>query len=49
MLFQGFDKVGPEGIPLLQISYWRGVREALEAAGVEVLIVRPHRPDWTNP
>lgn len=36
----GFNKVGPEAVPLLQISYWRGVKEALEAAGVEVLITQ---------
>lgn len=34
----GFDYIGPASIPSLQVSYWRGVREALEEIGVEVLI-----------
>ncbi|GAA96231.1 uncharacterized protein L969DRAFT_56590 [Mixia osmundae IAM 14324] len=34
----GFDKLGPKSIPHLQISYWRGVKEALEELGVEVLV-----------
>ncbi len=37
----GFDTVslGPKFAPL-QISHWRGVKEVLEANGVEVLITR---------
>jgi hypothetical protein len=36
----GFDTLGPASLPGLQVSYWRGVREAFEAIGVEVLITR---------
>lgn len=32
--------IGPASIKPLQFSYWVGVKEALEAAGVEVLIGR---------
>ncbi|KAH9822529.1 Alpha/Beta hydrolase protein [Melampsora americana] len=36
----GFDLIGPEALPPLRISYWRGVKEALEKEGVEVLVAR---------
>ena len=36
----GFDYLGPASLPPLQISHWRGIREVLEANGVEVLITR---------
>jgi len=36
----GFDYLGPEAVPALQISHWRGIREVLEANGVEVMIAR---------
>ncbi|TXT11072.1 hypothetical protein VHUM_01823 [Vanrija humicola] len=36
----GFDYLGPAGFTPLQISHWRGIREVLEANGVEVLICR---------
>lgn len=29
----GFDLIGPQYLPTLRISYWRGVREALEEVG----------------
>jgi sugar phosphate isomerase/epimerase len=34
----GFSVIGPSNVPALQIQYWRGVREALEELGVEVLM-----------
>ena len=34
----GFSVIGPQNVPALQIQYWRGVREALEELGVEVLM-----------
>ena len=34
----GFSVLGPASLPALQIQYWRGVREALEQLGVEVLM-----------
>ncbi|RSH84369.1 uncharacterized protein EHS24_005889 [Apiotrichum porosum] len=36
----GFDYLGPDAIPALQINHWRGIREVLEANGVEVMICR---------
>lgn len=36
----GFDYLGPAGITPLRFSYWIGIKEALEAMGVEVLIGR---------
>jgi triacylglycerol lipase len=36
----GFDYLGPDAVPALQISHWRGIREVLEANGVEVMIAR---------
>lgn len=34
----GFSVIGPSSVPALQIQYWRGVREALEQIGCEVLM-----------
>lgn len=34
----GFNTIGPASIKPLHFSYWVGVKEALEAIGVEVLI-----------
>lgn len=34
----GFSVLGPSNLPAFQIQYWRGVREALEELGVEVLM-----------
>jgi triacylglycerol lipase len=36
----GFDYLGPDSLPALQINHWRGIREVLEANGVEVMIAR---------
>ncbi|KAJ2818817.1 hypothetical protein GGI24_004981 [Coemansia furcata] len=36
----GFDVRGPEKLPLLQVHYWRGIREALEGAGAKVVIAK---------
>ncbi|KAJ3116463.1 hypothetical protein HDU96_009626 [Phlyctochytrium bullatum] len=32
----GYDRIGPDSLPSLQIRYWRGVYEALESLGCEV-------------
>lgn len=34
----GWGVIGPKDYPSLTVSYWKGVREALEEVGVEVLI-----------
>ncbi|KAJ2542766.1 hypothetical protein EV175_006030 [Coemansia sp. RSA 1933] len=36
----GFDVRGPEKLPLLQVHYWRGIREALEKIGTKVVIAK---------
>ncbi|KAJ1667752.1 hypothetical protein IW140_001190 [Coemansia sp. RSA 1813] len=36
----GFDVRGPEKLPLLQVHYWRGIREALEKVGTKVVIAK---------
>ncbi|KAI7824161.1 Alpha/Beta hydrolase protein [Kickxella alabastrina] len=36
----GFDVRGPEKLPLLQVHYWRGIREALEKIGARVVIAK---------
>ncbi|KAJ2745154.1 hypothetical protein GGI20_002379 [Coemansia sp. BCRC 34301] len=36
----GFDVRGPEKLPLLQVHYWRGIREALEGVGARVVIAK---------
>ncbi|KAF9296451.1 hypothetical protein BGZ74_010327 [Mortierella antarctica] len=34
----GFDKIGPEGIPHLQIHYWSGIQKALTKLGAKVIV-----------
>ncbi|GJJ77744.1 triacylglycerol lipase [Entomortierella parvispora] len=34
----GFDKMGPEGIPHLQIHYWSGIEKALTQLGAKVIV-----------
>ncbi|KAJ2809254.1 hypothetical protein H4R20_000249 [Coemansia guatemalensis] len=36
----GFDVRGPERLPMLQVHYWRGIREALEAVGARVMVAK---------
>ncbi|KAL1918806.1 uncharacterized protein VTP21DRAFT_2828 [Calcarisporiella thermophila] len=36
----GFDKLGPDSIPLLQIEYWQGIRDALAKLGARVVFAR---------
>ncbi|KAJ2750330.1 hypothetical protein IWQ56_007057, partial [Coemansia nantahalensis] len=36
----GFDVKGPERLPMLQVHYWRGIREALESIGAKVVTAR---------
>ena len=36
----GFDKIGPDAIPALQMHYWSGVAESLRKTGCEVYIAR---------
>ncbi|PIA18943.1 alpha/beta-hydrolase, partial [Coemansia reversa NRRL 1564] len=36
----GFDVKGPEKLPMLQVHYWRGIREALEAIGARVMVAK---------
>ncbi|KAJ2327118.1 hypothetical protein GGI00_004551, partial [Coemansia sp. RSA 2681] len=36
----GFDVRGPEKLPILQVHYWRGIREALEKVGAKVVIAK---------
>ncbi|KAJ2700982.1 hypothetical protein FB645_004800 [Coemansia sp. IMI 203386] len=36
----GFDVRGPEKLPILQVHYWRGIREALENIGARVHIAK---------
>ncbi|KAJ1990033.1 hypothetical protein GGI25_002361 [Coemansia spiralis] len=36
----GFDVRGPEKLPILQVHYWRGIREALEKIGAKVVIAK---------
>ncbi|KAF9277384.1 hypothetical protein BGZ68_009331 [Mortierella alpina] len=39
----GFDKMGPEAIPHLQIHYWSGVQKALTKLGAKVVVARVPR------
>ncbi|KAF9975376.1 hypothetical protein BGZ73_000984 [Actinomortierella ambigua] len=39
----GFDKIGPESIPHLQIHYWSGIQKALKKLGAKVLVARVSR------
>ncbi|ORY00513.1 alpha/beta-hydrolase, partial [Basidiobolus meristosporus CBS 931.73] len=34
----GFDKLGPDSLPFLQVHYWKGIKEALERLGAQVII-----------
>ncbi|KAG0240999.1 hypothetical protein BGW41_006451 [Actinomortierella wolfii] len=34
----GFDKIGPEAIPSLQIHYWSGIQKALKKLGAKVFV-----------
>lgn len=34
----GFDVVGPQSFPALQLHYWKGIKEALESIGCQVHI-----------
>ncbi|KAF9128638.1 hypothetical protein BG015_004310 [Linnemannia schmuckeri] len=34
----GFDKMGPEAIPHLQIHYWKGIQKALTKLGAKVVV-----------
>ncbi|KAJ1721818.1 hypothetical protein LPJ53_003700 [Coemansia erecta] len=36
----GFDVKGPSRVPLLQVHYWRGIREALEGVGARVVVAK---------
>ncbi|KAJ2159612.1 hypothetical protein GGF46_002896 [Coemansia sp. RSA 552] len=36
----GFDVKGPENLPILQVHYWRGIREALEGVGAKVVVAK---------
>ncbi|KAG0046264.1 hypothetical protein BGZ83_008542 [Gryganskiella cystojenkinii] len=39
----GFDKMGPEAIPHLQIHYWSGIHKALTKLGAKVVVARVPR------
>ncbi|KAF9948914.1 hypothetical protein BGZ72_009215 [Mortierella alpina] len=39
----GFDKMGPETIPPLQIHYWNGIHKALTKLGAKVVVARVPR------
>ncbi|KAG0267286.1 hypothetical protein DFQ27_008940 [Actinomortierella ambigua] len=39
----GFDKIGPEAIPHLQIHYWSGIQKALKKLGAKVFVARVSR------
>ncbi|CAJ0844102.1 17396_t:CDS:2 [Entrophospora sp. SA101] len=39
----GFDKLGPDAIPYLQIHYWGGVQEALKKLGAKVVTTKVPR------
>ncbi|KAF8934239.1 Alpha/Beta hydrolase protein [Dissophora ornata] len=39
----GFDKMGPEAIPHLQIHYWSGIQKALTKLGVKVVVAKVPR------
>ncbi|KAI9505737.1 Alpha/Beta hydrolase protein, partial [Coemansia spiralis] len=38
----GFDVRGPEKLPILQVHYWRGIREALEKIGAKKINILGH-------
>ncbi|KAF9427488.1 hypothetical protein BGZ76_002324 [Entomortierella beljakovae] len=39
----GFDKMGPDAIPHLQIHYWKGIHKALTKLGAKVIVARVPR------
>jgi hypothetical protein len=44
---EGFDYIGPAAVKPLRFSYWIGVEEALQAMGVQTLMIgeaRRHAP-----
>jgi triacylglycerol esterase/lipase EstA (alpha/beta hydrolase family) len=36
----GYDTIGPRNIKFLQLSYWKGILEALESIGCTVYVSR---------
>lgn len=36
----GFDKIGPDALPRLQLRYWRGIADVLKEKGSQVYIAR---------
>ncbi|KAK3806398.1 MAG: Alpha/Beta hydrolase protein [Benniella sp.] len=39
----GFDKMGPDSIPHLQIHYWSGIQQALNKLGAKVIVAKVPR------
>ncbi|KAF9979724.1 hypothetical protein BGZ65_006100 [Modicella reniformis] len=39
----GFDKIGPDAIPHLQIHYWSGIHKALTRLGAKVIVAKVPR------
>lgn len=39
----GYDKIGPDAIPSLQIHYWSGIDDALAKLGAKVIVTRVPR------
>jgi triacylglycerol esterase/lipase EstA (alpha/beta hydrolase family) len=39
----GFDKMGPEWLPMLQIHYWKGIHDALKDIGCKVYVGKVSR------
>ncbi|KAJ8326965.1 hypothetical protein QVD99_005278 [Batrachochytrium dendrobatidis] len=36
----GYDRIGPQSVPFLQLKYWRGIYDALQDLGCDVHIAR---------
>ncbi|KAI9261172.1 Alpha/Beta hydrolase protein [Sporodiniella umbellata] len=36
----GFDKIGPESVPSLQVQYWGGIEDALAKLGAQVIVTK---------
>lgn len=36
----GFDKIGPDSLPLLQVQYWGGIENALAKLGAKVIVTK---------
>lgn len=36
----GFDKIGPDALPLLQVQYWGGIENALAKLGAKVIVTK---------